>query len=443
MLHTSSPGSGIRAVDSPLDRPRGGDLKSPPAAAGTGDGRHDFDFLHGRWWVRNERLRERLAGCQDWEVFDGVQECRPVLEGVGNVDELRTAWGGGFAGLSLRLFDLASGQWRIWWASSRDGLLDPPVVGGFEDGRGCFTGRGEHAGRPVLMRFTWDRIGRTAAHWQQEFSPDDGASWETNWHMWLRRLDPADRLVHEDAVVELRQYTLHPDARDTLVDLFEREFIEPQEAVGMHVIGQFQDLDDPARFVWLRGFASMPARRDALQAFYGGPVWQRHREAANATMLDSDDVLLLKPAGDGRGLPPAARARPGAGEAGTGDDSPAAAAGAFGLGLCTLAAGTEAAFADRFEREWAPLLRQAGADLRGRWLTEASANTFPRLPVREGEHVFAWLVRVDSVPALDAGLARLRESPAWREAIAAGLLDGLERAPQWLRLAPTPRSELR
>src|ERR1700761_6721111 len=91
------------------------------------------------------------------------------------------------------------------------------------------------------------------------------------------------------AVLELRQYTLHPGMRDTLIALFEREFVEPQEAVGARIVGTFRDLDDPDRFVWLRGFADMAARADALGAFYGGPAWQAHRDTANATMVDSDD----------------------------------------------------------------------------------------------------------------------------------------------------------
>ena len=62
------------------------------------------------------------------------------------------------------------------------------------------------------------------------------------------------------------------------------------------MLGQFRDLDDADRFVWLRGFESMAARPAALGAFYDGPVWKAHREAANATMIDSDDVLLLQPA---------------------------------------------------------------------------------------------------------------------------------------------------
>ncbi len=40
-------------------------------------------------------------------------------------------------------------------------------------------------------------------------------------------------------IVELRQYTLHPGQRDVLIELFERAFIEVQEAGGATVIGQF------------------------------------------------------------------------------------------------------------------------------------------------------------------------------------------------------------
>src|SRR6266581_9178594 len=97
-------------------------------------------------------------------------------------------------------------------------------------------------------------------------------------------------------IVELRQYTLHPGKRHVLIDLFDREFIEPQEALGMKIIGQFRDVDNRNRFVWLRGFRDMASRAQALEDFYGGPVWKTHREAANATMIDSDNVLLLHPA---------------------------------------------------------------------------------------------------------------------------------------------------
>src|SRR3984893_15148237 len=120
------------------------------------------------------------------------------------------------------------------------------------------------------------------------------------------------------AVVELRQYTLHAGKRDVLIDLFDREFVESQEALGMKLIGQFRDVDDPDRFVWLRGFRDMATRAAGLKAFYGGPVWKGHREPANDTMLDSDNVWLLHPAQPGSGFSGGVDARPPRGTNGDG-----------------------------------------------------------------------------------------------------------------------------
>ncbi len=98
-----------------------------------------------------------------------------------------------------------------------------------------------------------------------------------------------------DTVLELRQYTLRPGRTDDLVDVFDRELVHTQEAVGITVVGQFRDHDRPDRFVWLRSFPDMAARRESLRAFYGGPAWAEHGPAANETMLAWDDVLLLTP----------------------------------------------------------------------------------------------------------------------------------------------------
>lgn len=152
------------------------------------DGRHDFDFYFGRWAVRNERLKERLAGCQEWEVFEATQECRPILGGLGNLDSFDTAWSGGFRGMTLRLFQPSTQRWSIYWASDRDGVLQPPVIGRFADGVGTFFGRDEHRGTPVLARFVWSQISARGAHWAQAFSTDEGKTWEENWRMQMTRL---------------------------------------------------------------------------------------------------------------------------------------------------------------------------------------------------------------------------------------------------------------
>jgi len=230
-------------------------------------------------------------------------------------------------------------------------------------------------------------------------------------------------------VVELRQYTLRPGQREILIELFDREFVESQEAVGMAIVGQFRDLDDPDRFVWIRGFASMPSRAKALAAFYGGPVWKQHAAADNATMIDSDNVLLLRPATARAGFPAPTAQRPPAGHQAT------AAPSRLLVTLYYRDRPFDPAFTSFFESEARPRLAAAGAAPLAWLQTEYAENTFPALPVRTGEHVFAWLARFPSQDHLDAHLRATAPSPAL-----AGMITG---EPQRLRLAPTGRSLLR
>lgn len=218
------------------------------------------------------------------------------------------------------------------------------------------------------------------------------------------------------SVVELRQYTVHPGRRDTLVDLFEREFIAPQQAAGMAVFGPFHDLDDPDRFVWWRGFADMAARATALQAFYGGPAWQAHREAANATMVDSDDVLLLRPIA---GHAPLSLAP----------------SGVLLVTVCALSARADTVADGFVATALAAAAIDAGVPAMGVHVTEAAPNNFPRLPVREGENVLLWCSPFPDRAACERHERERGARPAWRR-----LLADLPAAPTLLRLAPTPRS---
>ncbi|HEY2068793.1 MAG TPA: NIPSNAP family protein [Rhizomicrobium sp.] len=197
-------------------------------------------------------------------------------------------------------------------------------------------------------------------------------------------------------VIELRQYTLKSGQRDVLIELFEREFVESQEAVGISLIGLFRDLGDPDRFVWLRGFPSMEARAESLAAFYGGPIWKANREAANATMIDSDNVLLLRPARPEWDF----KSAPGG-------------SGTISATICTLTTPADDAFLSAFGKPAIAAL-----------VTKPAPNTFPALPVREGENVFVWFARETS--SLPMGMRR--------QVIG---------EPVVLRLEPTARSRLR
>lgn len=152
-------------------------------------GASDFDFLHGSWQVANAQLVSRLTGSDEWERFDALGDCRPILGGIGNIDDFRPSGAGwaGFEGASLRLFNPATALWSIYWADNVRCTLFPPLVGRFSDGVGEFYGDDQHEGVPVRVRFRWSWRGAITARWEQAFSADGGATWETNWIMRFTR----------------------------------------------------------------------------------------------------------------------------------------------------------------------------------------------------------------------------------------------------------------
>jgi hypothetical protein len=242
--------------------------------------------------------------------------------------------------------------------------------------------------------------------------------------------------LEDCAVVELRDYTLHPGQRDVLIDLFEREFIETQEAVGMRVVATFRDLDRPDHFVWLRGFADMASRRRGLEAFYGGPVWQSHRSAANATMIDASDVRLLRPARPGwaPATPAFARARPG-------DDAETSDA-VHVLTMCTVPGTIAPALMRSVERDALAALRDVAAMPSAVFVTDPADNDFPRLPVRTDGQVVAWLARLPGRAAWEQASHRLQRLPAWDRFVSTLAAQG-GAAPQNRCLQATARSLLR
>ena len=236
-------------------------------------------------------------------------------------------------------------------------------------------------------------------------------------------------------VVELRMYTLHPGRRDELIELFEREFVETQESVGIQLPGQFYDLDDPNQFVWLRGFNDMSARQASLDAFYSGPIWKTHREAANATMIDSDNVLLLRRVHPTSGFSFKNGNRPPRGSRAVQDGFVAATIYYFNKPATP-------GFISYFENTMQPELARSGGSILAYFMTEDSPNTYPGLPVREGEHVFVWFAGFQDQGGHKSHLARLRESKLWNDEIAKFLKKQLQGKPEVLRLTPTPRSWL-
>ncbi|WP_258602308.1 NIPSNAP family protein [Mesorhizobium sp. AR10] len=266
--------------------------------------------------------------------------------------------------------------------------------------------------------------------------------------MYLPLTAPPKSHLNASPVVELRQYTLKPGKRDTLIGIFDTHLVEGQENAGMTIIGQFRDLDRPDMFVWMRGFDGMEARRNALTAFYDGPVWAAYSNAANETMIDSDNVLQLKPAWPGAGFDLSGSQRavlPPSGHEDVGQEKTSTDNRLRGLVVLTihhLPPGTETEFAENFQIGAVPVLTALGARVRAAFITEHAENSFPRLPVRLGESVFVSVTGFDSAEAHARHEAALAASPAW-QAFQQAAQSGIAEPTETLRLSATSQSLLR
>ncbi len=374
---------------------------------------------HVRHYVGTVAYRWLLAGAaiqETWTSADNGRDAEPY-------------------GTTIEFFDPKHRCWTAVWVYPEQGMYYS-LTGGEIGGRIVLTGDDQHG---VLQRWSTGDMHGNSFDGRYDISHDGGKTWQlvgiNQMHRHGITASAAPRAAPACCqVLELRQYFLKPGGRDALVRLFDREFIETQEAVGMHVVGEFGDDDDPDRFVWLRGFADMPARKQGLTAFYGGPAWKRFGKAAAATMIDSDDVLLLRPVDPPRGFDDLPSTRPlfGAG-------APPAFVTAT---IYHLRPGARTAFPGFFSTVLRPALRIAGVVPRATFQTEHAPNNYPELPIRAGEDVFVWFASYDTPLAYARALDRLAHSSEWNGAQAL-LGTYLDAPPHELRLRPTARSLLR
>lgn len=169
-----------------------------PANEGTAAPR-DFEFLYGHWRVHNRRLLKPLQNSEEWVEFAGSLAGSPLLGGLGNYDELRSEESG-LLGMSVRYFNLTTRKWSEYWVSRRDGVLQPPVVGSFIEGRAVLEGDDDLHGKSIRVRYIWSRTLTPTPRWEQAFSSDGGKTWETNWVMDFARAEPAGEGDHVEPV---------------------------------------------------------------------------------------------------------------------------------------------------------------------------------------------------------------------------------------------------
>ena len=230
-------------------------------------------------------------------------------------------------------------------------------------------------------------------------------------------------------VIELRRYIIKDGEREKFARYFETWFPEAFQQLGAIAFGEGLERDNDTWFTWLRGFRDMPARAETNTAFYYGPVWKEHRNTLNGLMIDSDNVLLLRPLNPESGVPvlPAV-------------DVVKENNGAQGIVVMQVFAveqGGVETFAERAENIFAKY-RDAGIREAGVLVTLDEANNFPQLPVRTDGPYLVWLG-----VARDKAMLETFEGLVERSFSELKTTELLRGEPELVVIDPAPRSRLR
>src|ERR1700689_157195 len=146
------------------------------------DGQHDFDPLLGSWKFRLRRRTNPLTGSTTWVDLGGTGVCYKLWNGRAQLDTVELDGSTGhIEGLTLRLFNPQTHQWRLYWANSKDGIVVVPQIGQFKTGHGEFYAQDDLDRKIIFVRFDWTKLGTASPHFEQSFSNDGGKTWEVNW----------------------------------------------------------------------------------------------------------------------------------------------------------------------------------------------------------------------------------------------------------------------
>ena len=183
-------------------------------------------------------------------------------------------------------------------------------------------------------------------------------------------------------IIDLRDYTTAAGARDKLIERCEGLLFDEQERLGATFIGSFRDAENPVRFVFLRGMRDLGTRRRVMTAFYSdGEMWRSNRDQVNSWIVDSDNVLLVRPIS---AWAPSAN-------------------GASVVGMYSHIASQPlaAAVAADLERDVAAAVTAAGGRLLVTLATDPAENNYPNHPIRSGEHGLVWFATFETYRPLE------------------------------------------
>lgn len=239
-----------------------------------------------------------------------------------------------------------------------------------------------------------------------------------------------ERVKHEVdfEVFEFRRYIIRDGEREHFAEYFDSYFPEALQQLGAIAAGQFLERGNH-RFTWMRGFHTIEDRAIANAKLYYGPLWKEHKSLMNGLMIDSDDVLLLRPVpGHGVSIFPAV-------------DPVAEKDSAKGIAVAQVFAIKPGAV-ENFSRQAETVLarcRVEGVREAGMLVTLDVPNNFPQLPIRTDGPCLVWLGIVKDEHTLESRFRPLVESAS--QALAdTGLLRS---APEFVVMDPSRRSRLR
>jgi hypothetical protein len=173
----------LNGILPPTANPKAGTAAATSeSAATTHEGQRDFDFELGTWAIDMKRLAHPLSGSSTWMHPEGYTHIvQKVWDGQASLAQLANDRPSlHYDGLMLRMYDPKSHEWRIYWGSSRTGVLDEPLIGHFTNGRGEFVMHDTYEGEPILARVVYSDITPTSFRTESSFSADNGTSWEPN-----------------------------------------------------------------------------------------------------------------------------------------------------------------------------------------------------------------------------------------------------------------------
>jgi hypothetical protein len=238
-------------------------------------------------------------------------------------------------------------------------------------------------------------------------------------------------------VIELRNYLLKAGVTGDFIRYFEEHFLFSQREEGMHLLGQFEVVDEPSRFVWIRGFEDMRTRLRGLDGFYGGAFWQAHRAVANEMMLEHHNVHLLRPLGSiadltgGLALEDRASEPPGAIPAYT---------GLVVVDFYRSHPGKLDHLVELFERQMRPALVEHGHQILGHFVAELTPNDYPRLPVIQDPTILVTLSAYRDREHHAAMHGEWSDGAAWAGMKRGELSAVLAKDVETIRLRPTAKS---